>query len=206
MTLHTLILAAGEGRRFGGDLKQLACVDERTLLELCVDKACALTPNRVSIVLGYEAKQLSPRVGQVHQVINSDWSRGIGNSIACGVAALPRSASAVLIVLCDQVALSLADLGRLRECYEQLIYADKGVDVPIVCATYAGGQGVPAIIPRRLFGELRALDGDLGAKKLLSSHPFVGLAMPQAAIDIDTQEDLVQFRAALVRAFPYRLT
>jgi molybdenum cofactor cytidylyltransferase len=57
----------------------------------------------------------------------------------------------------------------------------------------------PACWPRSLFAELRALDGDRGAGRLLQALPEAALVRAPAGclLDIDTQEDL---RRALERA------
>jgi molybdenum cofactor cytidylyltransferase len=63
----------------------------------------------------------------------------------------------------------------------------------MVCASYQGREGVPAVFPRALFAKLMALEGDAGAKVLLQSvQDKVTVAMPEAAVDIDTLEDLKQ--------------
>jgi molybdenum cofactor cytidylyltransferase len=61
----------------------------------------------------------------------------------------------------------------------------------VVCAVYDGHAGVPALFPRTFFADLMALDGDSGAKAMLQSlNDKVTVPMPEAAIDIDTIEDL----------------
>jgi molybdenum cofactor cytidylyltransferase len=186
--LHTLILAAGRGSRFGGDLKQLADIAGETMLQRAVGLAQAVTPERVSVVLGYEHEKLRLLVKSVHTFVNPNWQTGIGGSITFGVASLPASASAVLIYLCDQVALSEADLKCLCTAYED-------EESRITCAAYAGGFGVPAIFPRVYFPQLVAIKGDSGAKQLLHANPVISIPLEAAAIDIDTYEQWVKFTA-----------
>jgi CTP:molybdopterin cytidylyltransferase MocA len=58
---------------------------------------------------------------------------------------------------------------------------------------------VPAIFPRWCFTELRELRGDRGARAILERHAqrLAHVQMPNAAIDLDTPEDL----AALTEQF-----
>lgn len=190
MSVHILVLAAGEGRRFGDAVKQLAMIGDKTMLEHAVDQASILAPARVSVVLGFRHEHLSLLVRRAQVVINPNWNQGIGSSIACGVAALPASASAVLIMLCDQAALSSFDLARLTSRYEQL----KSNDIPpIVCASYADGLGVPAIFPNHYFDQLKELKGDMGAKHILQQNSVISVPMATAAIDIDTQDQWARF-------------
>jgi molybdenum cofactor cytidylyltransferase len=190
VSLHILVLAAGEGSRFGWAVKQLAMIGDKTMLEHALETASTLTPHPVSVVLGFRHQQLSLLVGQAEVIINPHWKDGLGSSIACGVAALPASASAVLILLGDQPALSNLDLAELTACYEQV--CNQAIP-PIVCASYADGLGVPAIFPKRFFKQLIALKGDVGAKPLLYQNPLIAVPLPAAAIDIDTREQLAQW-------------
>jgi molybdenum cofactor cytidylyltransferase len=190
VSLHILVLAAGEGSRFGGAVKQLAMIGDKTMLEHALDTASTLAPYSVSVVLGCRHQQLSLLVGETQVIINPHWKDGLGSSIACGVAALPASASAVLIMLGDQPALSNMDLAGLTACYEQVC---NNAVPPIVCASYADGLGVPAIFPKHFFKQLMALKGDVGAKPLLHQNPVMAVPLPAAAIDIDTQEQLAQW-------------
>jgi CTP:molybdopterin cytidylyltransferase MocA len=72
----------------------------------------------------------------------------------------------------------------------------------IVATAYDDGEGVPAIFPRSRFEELRALRGDSGARPVLRAHAaeVIGIACPQAAIDIDTEADLRRLGAAAASA------
>jgi molybdenum cofactor cytidylyltransferase len=58
---------------------------------------------------------------------------------------------------------------------------------------------VPAIFPRLCFSELTELRGDRGARAILerNSYRLVRVSMANAAIDLDTPEDL----AALTERF-----
>lgn len=192
MSLHTLILAAGRSSRFGNSPKQLALVNEQTLLERSINLAKAI--GETTVVLGYEHDRLMLLVKGAHIVVNPNWHEGIGSSIAYGVAALPANVSAVLILLCDQAAITSADLNVLCNRYKDV--CDHINSTPIVCASYANGVGVPAIFPRRFFAQLMALSGDLGAKKLLQNDAVISVPMERAATDIDTQESWIQFTKA----------
>jgi molybdenum cofactor cytidylyltransferase len=123
-------------------------------------------------------------------LVHSAWSEGIGSSIAFGVEGLPKETSAVLILLCDQVAVTETDLNALVDCYKNNLHKDAP---SIVCAKYAGRFGVPAIFPRAFFPQLMSLAGDVGAKKILEQNAVVDVCMDHAVIDIDTQENLIQF-------------
>jgi len=57
--------------------------------------------------------------------------------------------------------------------------------------------GVPAIFPRWCFSDLASLRGDQGARILLRRYAdhVVRLANPEAEVDIDYPEDLLNLRS-----------
>ena len=186
--LHAIVLAAGASTRFGS-AKQLARVAGRPLLHTAVARAADVAGSAVTVVLGARAAELSPlrTHSQASVVINRDWREGMASSIRAGVARLPASCTAVLLMLVDQAAVTAEDLKRLANAWRrQPDY--------IVAARYGMTTGVPAIFPRSVFSDLASLRGDVGARVLLQRNPdrVVRVPMASAAIDIDTPEDLLE--------------
>jgi len=186
--LHAIVLAAGASTRFGS-AKQLARVAGRPLLHTAVARAADVAGSAVTVVLGARAAELSPLLthSQASVVINRDWREGMASSIRAGVARLPASCTAVLLMLVDQAAVTAEDLKRLASAWRrQPDY--------IVAARYGMTTGVPAIFPRSVFPGLASLRGDVGARVLLQRNPdrVVRVPMASAAIDIDTPEDLLE--------------
>jgi molybdenum cofactor cytidylyltransferase len=185
--LHAIVLAAGASTRFGS-AKQLVRVAGRPLLHTAVARAVDVAGSAVTVVLGARAAELAPLLthSPASVVINRDWREGIASSIRAGVARLPSSCSAVLLMLADQAAVSAEDLKRLAAAWRrQPEY--------IAAARYGVTTGVPAIFPRSTFLDLNSLRGDVGARLLLQRNPdrIVRVPMATAAIDIDTPEDLL---------------
>ena len=62
-----------------------------------------------------------------------------------------------------------------------------------------GHVGVPAIFPSWCFSELSQLRGDQGARAILQRNAsrLVHVAMPTAALDLDTPEDLERVRESI---------
>lgn len=187
--LWIIILAAGESRRLGSP-KQLLRMRGRSLLSLALLRAETLGHGRVIVVLGAGARRLRAHIRRGRQpakiVYNPDWTRGMGSSLAAGIRALPRTADAALILLCDQPLVDIRALARL---------CTADIRRSAICASrYADRLGVPAIFPRRLFPLLSRLDSDKGARELLnhgSGYRIVAVDMPEAAFDIDTPADLI---------------
>lgn len=188
MGLHCLILAAGAGSRFGG-LKPLAEIDGESLLLRTIRLAESVALNPVQVIIGCEADLLRAHLQEapVEIVEHRQWRDGIGSSIAAGVKVLPDSASAVMILLCDQASVTNADLIELRQAYETTT-GDR-----IVCSGYNQCVGVPAIFPQSYFVQLKKLSGDSGAKKIINNNSPLVVAMPSAEWDVDRREDLQKF-------------
>jgi CTP:molybdopterin cytidylyltransferase MocA len=121
-------------------------------------------------------------------VTNPDWKQGMATSLQAGVAAVPRSARAALVLLVDQPRVGAAALRRLVVAWQ------RRPGVP-AAARYKKDGGVPAVLPRRQWRALRALRGDAGARALLRSDRVTLVEMPEAAFDVDTPCDLLALSA-----------
>jgi molybdenum cofactor cytidylyltransferase len=196
--LHVVVLAAGASRRFGSP-KQLVRIDGRPLLHSAVARAVAVGGHAVTVVLGSGAAELAGllRHSPASVLVNRNWAEGIGSSLRAAVGNLPGSCDGVLVVLADQVAVTPEDLQRLAAAWRQRPES-------IIAATYAGIVGVPAVFPRWCFAALAGLRGDEGARLLLRrfTDHVVRLPLPNAEIDIDVPEDLLQVEAARRRSDP----
>ncbi len=185
--LFAIVLAAGASTRFGSP-KQLVRIAGRPLLHAAVTRAAEIAGSALVVVLGSGAAELAPLLkhsaGTI--VINQEWREGLASSIRAGVAKLPGSCAGALLMPADQPSVSVEDLKRLAGTWRR-------APLHIAAALYDGAPGLPAIFPRSLFPELARLRGDAGTRALLrrNSDRLVRVAMPSAAIDIDTPEDLL---------------
>ena len=187
--LAVLVLAAGGSTRLGRP-KQLVRRRGETLLLRTCRLADAVAPENVIVVLGADALRMRTAVRRHYAksriVHNANWREGMAGSIRAGLAVLPPGTAGLLILLVDQPRIEAADLGRLAVRWRR-------TPGRAAAAFYFGRPGAPAIIPRRAFRELRTLEGDTGARQLLGRLRGVTLvAMPAAAFDIDTPEDVAR--------------
>lgn len=191
MRLAGLLLAAGAAVRFGSP-KVLAPYRGEILVRRGVHLLAPRCPAGVHVVIGAGADGVRAALAgeKATLVDNPDWARGLSTSLVRGVAALPPQADAVLILLCDQPAITAADL-------DELIAAWRVEPELIAAAGFNGRLGAPVIMPRSFWPQLAALRGDQGARSLLEWHAeHTTVNMPHAAVDVDTPEDLARLEAA----------
>jgi CTP:molybdopterin cytidylyltransferase MocA len=190
MTVAAIVLAAGASRRLGQP-KQLLMHGGETMIERAIRLANEAGAAPVITVLGafHELIREAVQLSNFTPVINNAWNQGISTSIQAGLAALldsdPQTPGA-LVLACDQPRLSAEHLRAMLEVF--CAQAEPG----IVASTYDGVFGVPAVFPREVFAELRALRGDKGARALLVQPPcpLVALPFPGGEIDIDLPADM----------------
>lgn len=185
MPICAIILAAGESRRFGKP-KQLAWFRKENLVQRATMTALCRGLRPV-VVLGANADLIEPYIHPLVRIVhNLEWETGIGSSIRAGVSAIEPEVDAVILMLCDQPLVS----GRVLSQFEERASAG------LVAAEYNGTIGVPALFGRQFFEELKSLEGAEGAKKILLKHAdrVVRIPCPEAALDVDTPEDLERGR------------
>jgi len=185
--LHAAILAAGPATRFDSP-KQLVRIGGEPVLHRALANASLLTGQSVTVVVGAHAREVALALRQraVSIAVNRDWEEGIASSIRVAVRTAPPGSSALLLLLADQVAVSADDLKRLHSAWRRH-------PVLIAAALYGGSPGLPAIFPRWAFTDLLELRGDRDPRLVLrrSVDRVVRVPMPNAAIDLDTPEDLL---------------
>jgi molybdenum cofactor cytidylyltransferase len=187
-SLHSIVLAAGASRRFGSP-KQLVRFEGQLLVQRVIAAATELTGSAVTVVLGAHAAEIASNLppGSASILINRGWQEGIASSIRLAVSRLPGACDGALIMLADQPLVGGASLSRLAAVWRRQPRS-------IIASRYGSITGVPAIFPRWCFNDLSGLRGDQGARLLLSRYGdhVVRLAHPEASVDIDYPEDLLE--------------
>ena len=130
----------------------------------------------------------------VRFVHNPDYAAGMSGSLGAALAAVPDEAAGALICLGDMPHVTAEHMTRLVEAFED-------GDEPVICvATHDGKRGNPSLWHRDFFAEMRAIEGDVGARRLIGEHPEavieVEVADPGVLLDIDTPEALAEARKA----------
>lgn len=180
-----IVLAAGEGRRFGGT-KQLALVEGRPLLLFAVDALLDARVGEVLVVTGHDAEAVEAVLpADVRTVRNDHYRDGQAGSLATALHGIADDSEAAVILLADQPGVTADDVRALVDRYA-------ATRARIVRIRYDDGPG-PALLSREVYAEAGHLHGDAGARVLMASHPGwvdeVDVARP-APRDIDTTADL----------------
>ena len=182
-----VVLAAGEGRRFGGT-KQLAPLDGKPLAQHAIDALADAGVDELLVITGHDAEAVEaaltlPDAGRF--VRNPDHRKGQSTSLAAAFHDIDDDSEAAVVLMGDQPGVTADDV-------RALIARFRATRSQIVRLTYADGPG-PALLSREIYAEAGHLHGDVGARVLIASHPEwveeVEVDRP-APRDIDTPEDL----------------
>jgi molybdenum cofactor cytidylyltransferase len=188
--LTAVLLAAGGSSRMGRP-KQLLRVEGEALVTRMARRLIGLEPASVMVVTGSASQAVNDQLSglPIQIVHNPRWEEGMASSLATGVKNLPAEIEGVLIMLCDQWQVGLADLQQLVQAWNSDIS-----QIAAACWHDEGRQviGPPAIFPRDLFEELTTLKGDRGARAVIEKHRDRAsfLAMKNARFDLDEPTDL----------------
>jgi nicotine blue oxidoreductase len=176
-----VVLAAGEGRRFGGPKAVALVAGERLVdraVRLLTDGGC----EPIVVVAG--AAPLDVPGARV--VANPAWRSGMGTSLKVGLASLNGVDAAVLITV-DAPWLGPEAVRRLL--------AARQAGATVATATYAGRRGHPVLLAAQHFAEAaRLAEGDVGARAFLAAYPDLVTPVPCDGTgypdDVDTPADL----------------
>jgi molybdenum cofactor cytidylyltransferase len=182
VTVGGLILAAGEGRRFGGT-KQLAELRGRPLLRYALDAMLAVPAlDPVIVVLGHDAAAIRDAIDfdGALTVVCDRWHEGQSASLRCGVDAL-ADVDAAVITLGDQPFITPQVIAAILD------HLDRH---DAVRATYDGAPGHPVGLTRRMLDRAGELRGDEGFRGLLAGALQFEAGHLCDPTDIDTREEL----------------
>jgi molybdenum cofactor cytidylyltransferase len=182
------VLAAGRGRRFGGE--EPKCLAEwrgRPLVAWALDAALGSGLFPVLLVTGHGRHDVERAAPAGVDIVHSRrWKDGIAHSLRAALEVLEGYASV------DAVCIGLADQPRVgAEAYRRLAAAHAG-GAALAVATYGGTRGNPVLLARSLWPEAHELDGDVGARVLMERHPVVEVPCDDTGspVDVDTPDDL----------------
>lgn len=191
-----VVLAAGQGSRFGGSVHKLeqplghSTVLGSTLGQV-IASDCPFIVVTTARLVPLALRQVARR--DLLVVSEEDARRGVGHSIAAGVSERPM-ASGWLVLPGDMPMIGAASMRAVADALDEH---------PIAFSQYRGRRGHPVGFGAELYSELVALEGDQGARRIVARYPAHAVAIddPGVLVDIDTPGDLARARNA-VRPLP----
>ena len=177
-----------------GQPKQLLDWGGQPLVRLVAAHALAAQATHVLVVVGKAEAAVRYALADLPVTIiaNPAYQSGQSSSLHAGVAALAPTCAATLIMLGDQPFVTPAIIDCLIEAWRTSRAA-------IVAPLYRGQRGNPVLFDQRVFPELRAIQGDQGARAILQADPAriqsIAFADSRPLEDIDTPADYARLMA-----------
>ncbi|MBE0704918.1 MAG: NTP transferase domain-containing protein, partial [Afipia sp.] len=187
-----VILAAGRSTRMGGPNKLLAEIGGKPLVRIAVEQALASRAESVVVVTGHQHERVEQALQglDVRFVHNPDYADGLATSLKTGINAVPASSGAAIVCLGDMPFVGSGLIDRLIEAYAP--ERDGLITIPVA----DGRRGNPVLWSRKLFKELLALEGDIGARHVIQKYAEMVVEIPatgvSAFLDVDTPDVLAR--------------
>lgn len=184
-----IVLASGMSHRFGVANKLLAEVSGVPVIRRSTVAYVSAALQPIVVVVGYQADAVRRVLSglPVAFVNNPEFEKGQSQALVRGLAALPDRTEAAVIGVGDQPWLQSDTIG-------QIVTAWRRSRAPIVAPLYDGERGNPVLFARALFGELAAVEGDVGGRPVIAAHldqvVWVSARDIAQAADIDVPADL----------------
>jgi molybdenum cofactor cytidylyltransferase len=183
-----MIMAAGTSSRMKA-IKQLLPWGDSNFIGNALKNAKKSKAAKVLTVLGAYADEivLDTNFSGMEYILNPNWKKGLGNSIAYGTRHLlkqDKNYDGILVMLTDQPFIDDLYLNALIDNFSNS-------KTTIVATQYDNRVGVPAIFGRIHFEALMGLDSDFGARDIIKnqSKNVLSLTANGKELDIDTQEE-----------------
>ena len=194
LRLDAIVLAAGMGKRFGGN-KLTTPWRGGVLLDGALATAFAAPVRRVTVVIG-----ANPGVGPAARAFAEtvqatdrlrlapagDFTLGLSASLRAGIVALPGD--------CDGVFVFLGDMPAIPPDISYALAAALAQGAQVAAPIFEGRRGHPALFHRDQFTKLCNLSGDDGAKGVFETLD-AGLVLVETddrgvLLDVDRPADL----------------
>ena len=191
--IAAILLAAGHARRFGAP-KLLQDLHGKPVIRWSAEFLCGAPVGETLVVVPPGHEQMARVLSglPVRLVVNPAPADGMASSIVCAVNALSAGVEAAVIALADEPVLR-------REVLDRVVARHRSGGVSIVVPKYRDVPGHPVLFDRAVFGELRALTGDSGARSVVERDTkrvaVLELDEPRP-VDVDTPADLERLRSS----------
>ncbi|WP_026776587.1 nucleotidyltransferase family protein [Polaribacter sp. Hel_I_88] len=194
--IAVLVLAAGKSSRMKS-IKQLEKINQKTLLDITLEKIKNIFSDDIFCVLGANADKVKSEIvtKNINFINNTNFETGLSASIVAGIHHFKKNNlnfESFFILLADQPAIDIAYL-------KSMIFLSEENKENIIASKYGNKFGVPAIIPKKYFNDLILIEADKGAKEFINHHKNDVLCSDLSTnlLDIDTKEDLNSYKKSI---------
>ena len=194
-----VILAAGKSLRMNA-IKQLEKINNKTLLEITLEKVNSIFSENIFCVLGANYEKIRQKINteNIEFIQNNHFENGLSSSIVSSLHYFKDNKlnfDGVFILLADQPAIETSYLEAMYNLFQkkkQLIIASK----------YGNKLGAPVIIPKKHFSSLLLIEGDKGAQEFINDNNSEVIWPEQKTnlFDIDTKEDLLIYQNSFLNS------
>ncbi len=194
-----VILAAGKSSRMNA-IKQLEKINNKTLLEITLEKVKSIFSNNIFCVLGSNHDQIINKTNSedIEFIKNKHFENGLSSSIISSLNYFKNNKlyfDGIFILLADQPAIETSYLEAMYHLFQEKKHL-------IIASNYGNKLGAPVIIPKKHFSSLLLIEGDKGAQEFINNKKNEVIYPIQTTnlLDIDTKEDLLIYQNSFLNS------
>jgi len=194
-----VILAAGKSSRMNA-IKQLEKINNKTLLEITLEKVKNIFSDNIFCVLGSNHDQIINKTNSedIEFIKNKHFENGLSSSIISSLNYFKNNKlyfDGIFILLADQPAIETSYLEAMYHLFQEKKHL-------IIASNYGNKLGAPVIIPKKHFSSLLLIEGDKGAQEFINNKKNEVIYPIQTTnlLDIDTKEDLLIYQNSFLNS------
>ena len=194
-----VILAAGKSSRMNA-IKQLEKINNKTLLEITLEKVKNIFSDNIFCVLGSNHDQIINKTNSedIEFIKNKHFENGLSSSIISSLNYFKINKlyfDGIFILLADQPAIETSYLEAMYHLFQEKKHL-------IIASNYGNKLGAPVIIPKKHFSSLLLIEGDKGAQEFINNKKNEVIYPIQTTnlLDIDTKEDLLIYQNSFLNS------
>jgi molybdenum cofactor cytidylyltransferase len=187
-----IILAAGEGRRFG-ECKATAKLNAETFLEVIAGRLKDIGCEPVIVIGGRYPDTIIVEAARlkIAYAINTEWEKGQFSSLKAGLSSINCDICGTFITLVDHPFVTPETYRLMKEAFAKF---PKRIVIPV----YDYKRGHPILIPAEIIRQIIESPEETNLRDIIKNHESMVIQFrcedPGVLKDIDTKEDLEKAR------------
>ena len=189
--ISTILLAAGQSKRMGGDNKLIKKYNKKYLINHIISTLIKSKVNKIIVVLGFQkskVRKTTVKNKKINFVFNKNYKSGMASSIKAGLKRISKRSIGFLIVHADMPLIS-------KKIINSLCYAIKNNRKEIIAPIYKRKMGNPIGFKYSMITILNKTKRDSGAKKMIMRNKkklgLIKVNSKSIFKDFNTQKDFL---------------